>query len=143
MSALPPPPGPGPSADGVEAFVLRALHEAGDGPDMAAASPCAFRPVRPEAAGLLAPPRPADGAPGGAGRWIVVTCQAASEEARRAHLRERCLTAAQRFMLSLSCDGIENQWVAEAPGPDAFRAAGVALDGGYPVGLIWYGTGER
>ena len=123
--------------------MLRALHEAGTAP----ASPCAFRPVRPEAAGLLAPPRPAGGAPGGvpggAGRWIVVTCEGASGKASRAHLHERCLTAAQRFMLSLSCDGIENQWVAEAPGPDAFRAAGVALDGGYPVGLIWYGTGER
>ena len=141
MSVLPPlpPPDYAAPADGVEASVLRALREAEDGLDAAPPSPCAFRPLAPDAVRRIAPPRSA----GRAGRWIVVTCRTARGRARRADLHERCLTAAQRFMLSLSCDGVDNGWVAEAPDAEAFRTAGVALDGGDPVGLIWYGSGER
>ena len=128
------PTDPAPSRDGVEASVRRALDEAGSVSGAFAASPCGFRPLDAGAAARLAPPRPA--APG---RWMLVTCRSAAEEGHRTHLRERCLTAAQRFMLSLSCDGVENGWVAEAPAADAFRAAGVDLGGAVPVGLIWYG----
>ena len=128
------PTDPAPSGDGVEASVRRALDEAGSVSGAFAASPCAFRRLGPRAAARLAPPRPAP-----PGQWVLVTCQAAAEEGHRTHLRERCLTAVQRFMLSLSCDGVENGWVAEPPTADALRAAGVDLGGHAPVGLVWYG----
>ena len=129
------PADPAPSDDdGVEGAVRRALGEAQSVSGAFAASPCAFRPLSAEAAARLAPPRPVR-----AGRWIAVTCRTADEAGHRTHLHERCLTAAQRFMLSLSCDGVENGWVPETPSPEAFRAAGVDLGGTVPVGLIWYG----
>ena len=68
--------------------------------------------------------------------WILVTVQRAAEDGHRAHLRERCLTAAQRFMLHLACDGIDNAWVSETPDAEALQAAGVALGDREPVGLI-------
>lgn len=116
-------------ASEIEASVRRALEEAGSVPGAFAASPCGFRRLGAEVAGLVP----------SAGRWILVTCQAAGDEGHRTHLRERCLTAAQRFMLSLSCDGVDNAWTAEAPSPEALRDAGVALGGAVPVGLIRYG----
>ena len=112
---------------GVEASVQRALEEAGSVSGAFAASPCAFRRLDSSVV------------PAEAGRWILVTCRAAGEEGHQTHLRERCLTAAQRFMLSLSCDGIDNEWTAETPSAEALRGAGVSLSGAVPVGLIRYG----
>ena len=66
---------------------------------------------------------------------MLVTAPESSEPDHRAHLRERTLTAAQRFMLALACDGIDSQWVADVPDARAF--AGSALDGRVPVGLVW------
>ena len=128
-----PHPDPVPPDDGVEGAVRRALDEARTVSGAFAASPCTFRRLSAEAAARLAPPRD------GPARWVAVTCRTAGEEGHRTHLHERCLTAAQRFMLSLSCDGVENGWVAEAPDAGAFRAAGVDLGATVPVGLIWYG----
>ncbi|MDT0631539.1 hypothetical protein RQM47_02350 [Rubrivirga sp. S365] len=131
------PSQPAPSADGVEASVRRALEDAHGVSGAFAVSPCAFRRLDPEAARRLAPPRPA--AAGGAGRWILVTCRSAAEAEHQTHLHERCLTAAQRFMLSLSCDGVDNVWSGLSVDADVVRRAGVELDGSVPVGLIRYG----
>ena len=97
--------------------------------------PFSFRSLGPEVAPLLARARPLGS---GAGRWVLVTVRGSGETGHRTHLRERCLTAAQRFMLSLACDGIESQWVDDAvPPTDDLREAGVDLGLDCPVGLIW------
>jgi len=68
--------------------------------------------------------------------WVVVTVTRTVEDGHRAHLLERCLTAAQRFMLHLACDGVDNAWEDEPPSADALRAAGVDIGDREPVGLI-------
>ena len=98
-----------------------------------AVAPCEFHVLPAPAAARLAP---AD-LQRRAGTWVLVTVRLAREAGHRAHLRERCLTAAQRFMLSLACDGVENAWVDEAPTPGAARDAGVGLGDQDPVGMIW------
>lgn len=118
---------------------VRHAQEAADGVSGAfAALPCGFRPLGPEADALLASVRPLGSADGG---WVLVTVHGSGEAGHRMHLRERCLTAAQRFMLSLACDGVESQWVEdELPHSDAFRAVGLELGLDRPVGLIWCQT---
>ncbi len=85
------------------------------------------------------PPRP----PGaGRGAWVLVTVRDTGEAGQRHHLRERSLTAAQRVMLALACDGVDNAWVDEGvPDAAAFRSAGADLGDGVPVGLVWCATG--
>lgn len=132
-----------PPGGDVEASVRRAMDEAASVSGAFAASPCGFRPLSDAAAAHLAlPRRPARSSStyaDGAGRWVLVTCQAASEVDHQTHLRERCLTAAQRFMLSLSCDDVANVWLDETPDAEALVEAGVRLGGCHPVGLIWCG----
>lgn len=100
-----------------------------------AAQPFGFRPLGPEASAPLASVRPLGS---GAGVWVLVTVRGTGEAGHRTHLHERCLTAAQRFMLSLACDGIESQWIDDGvPSAEALRAAGVDLGLDRPVGLIW------
>ena len=129
------PPGPAPLVDGVEASVRRALADARGVPGASAASPCSFWRLRPEAADRLAPP----GLAGLGGGWVLVTCRSADGAERQAHLRERCLTAVQRFMLSLSCDGVENAWHGVPPDARALRQAGVDVGRSAAVGLVRYG----
>ena len=95
------------------------------------APPFEFHPLDADAGRRLALPEHAEGQ-----TWVLVTVRPSAEGDHRAHLRERCLTAAQRFMLRLACDGIDNVWVGGAPGPAALRAAGVDVGGREPVGLI-------
>ena len=72
------------------------------------------------------------------GHWVLVTCCASSEPAHAAHLRERSITAAQRFTLSLWCDSLDAVWIGdETPDAHAFRTAGLDLGPAEPVGLIW------
>ena len=72
----------------------------------------------------------------GAGRDVLAVCQRAAEGGHQSHLRERSRTAAQRFILSLACDGIEAVWTGDIPDDDALDRAGLALQGHVPVGLI-------
>lgn len=112
----------------------RALDEAGTVSGAFASAPCRFQALGPEAVHRLLPLRP----PGvAASACVLVTVQAAGEAAHRAHLRERCLTAAQRFMLALSCEGVRNTWTDELPDAEAFDGLGVDLGGQAPFGLIW------
>ena len=136
LSAPSPFDRPPPPDDAVGTAVGRALSAAGTVSGGYAGPPCAFRPLGPEADAVLGPLRP-DG-PGG---WVLVTVHATAEEHHRVHLWERSLTAAQRFMLALACDGVESRWVAPAPDAEELRAGGVALDGHVPVGLVWCGAG--
>ena len=124
-----PPPGPAPpTPDEPDAAVRRAYRAAGG----AATSPCGFHRLGPHVEAVLGPLRAEAARARG---WVLVSCPG------RTHHREQCLTAAQRFMLSLSWDGLPNAWVdADLPDGDAFRAAGVDLGADVPVGLIWWGT---
>lgn len=90
--------------------------------------PFAFHRLSPEAAAAVAPRA------GGGRAWVLVTVRPSDDAGHRAHTRERCLTAAQRFMLQLACDDVDSVWVAPEPG--AVRAAGLDIGDGEPVGLI-------
>jgi hypothetical protein len=69
---------------------------------------------------------------------VLVTCRRSEEPGHAAHLRERSLTAAQRFALSLWLDGIDAVWTADGlPDGDAFRTAGLPIGASDPVGLVW------
>ena len=101
----------------------RASEMAGAVPGAYATAPCRFVELPPDAVG-------------GPGRYVLALCQRAPEEGHQTHLRERSLTAAQRFILSLACDGIEAVWSADLPDEGRLRAAGVPLGGGVAVGVI-------
>ncbi len=119
--------------------VARAIEEVGAVSGAYAASPCAFTPLVAEAALLVDGLRPHGAA---RGAWVLVTVRASGELGQRVHLHERCLTAAQRVMLALSCDGIDNAWVGDGlPDAAAFLAAGADVRGRVPVGLVWCATG--
>ena len=118
--------------------VGRALAAAGTVSGGYAGPPCAFRPLGPEADAVLGPLRP-DGA--GLGGWVLVTIRGTAEEHHRVHLWERSLTAAQRFMLALACDGVDSRWVPAVPDAEALQAGGVSLGGQVPVGLVWCSAG--
>lgn len=93
-------------------------------------TPVGFWPLDGRAPGV-APPR--DG-----GMWVLVTCRHAAEPAHAAHLRERSLTAAQRFALSLWVDGLDAVWTTDGlPDGDDVRVAGIAIGAADPVGLLW------
>lgn len=89
-----------------------------------ARAPCGFLPLEPP------PPALAAGPPG---TWVLVVCRRADEADHRAHLRERCLTAAQRFTLHLWSEGFEAVWTETDPAELAALAPPVSV----PVGLIW------
>lgn len=119
--------------------MARAIDDAGTVSGAYATSPCAFVPLGDEARLLVDALRPAGA---GRGSWVLVTVRDSGEPGQRHHLRERSLTAAQRVMLTLACDGVDNAWVEEGvPGAAAFRAAGADLEDGVPVGLVWCATG--
>jgi hypothetical protein len=100
-------------------------------------SPFGFWPLTGEAADLA-------GSLGAGGQWILVTCRRSGEPGHAAHLRERSLTAAQRFALSLWRDGLDAVWVEDGlPAGDAFRAAGLPLGPAEPVGLVWVSEPPR
>ena len=131
--ASPPPPSRG------EDPVARAIDAVGTVSGAYATSPCAFVPLDGDARLLVDALRPASA---GRGAWVLVTVRGTGEAGQRHHLRERSLTAAQRVMLALACDGVDNAWVEEGvPDAAAFLAAGTDLGDGVPVGLVWCATG--
>lgn len=112
----------------------RAAREADGVPGDYVGAPCGFRALDASEVSVEAP---------GPGEWVLVTCSGVEEEARQDHLRERCLTAAQRFILSLWSDGLAARWVDEGvPDADALRAGGLDLGREVPVGLVWIGAGR-
>ncbi len=130
MQSLSAPPPRPPGADAVH----RALETAGTSSEDPAGALCAFVVIAPGAERVMAPLRP----PGATvGTWVLVTVPETLEDQRRAHLQESALTAAQRFMLALACDGIDGKWVREAPEDAALAAAGVALGAHQVVGAVW------
>lgn len=127
-----------PRSSGNEGAVDRAIETAGTVSGAYAASPCAFLPLGPEAGALVGALRPSNTR---RGTWVLVTVRASGEADQQAHLHERCLTAAQRVMLALSCDDVDNAWVGEGlPDAATFRAAGVDLGDSVPLGLVWCAT---
>lgn len=127
-----PPSLPPTESPDLEGAIQRALEEAGTVSGAFASSPCRFRPLGPEVCGRLRALRPL-----GAEMCVLVTVRGSAEAGHRAHLRERCLTAAQRLVLALSCEGVRNTWTDEVPDEAAFDGLGVDLNGQVPVGLIW------
>ena len=128
-----------PEAVDLEEAIQRALDEAGTVSGAYATSPCRVLPLPPEAGGHLRTFRPS-GFTGDT--CVLVTVRGSSEAGHRAHLHERCLTAAQRFMLALSCEAVRNAWTTEVPDAVTLGRLGVDVDGHVPVGLIWC-TAER
>ena len=99
--------------------------------------------TRPSASGLsLAARRTSAGWPAvDAGDVGARDLPAADEPGHAAHLRERSLTAAQRFALSLWLDGLDAVWTVDGlPEGDDVRAAGIAIGAADPVGLLWIPT---
>lgn len=89
----------------------------------------------PAAARLGLRPPPSERVQG----WALVVAADAPDADRRAYVQERGLTAAQRFMLSLSCDGVRNGWVDSGlPDAEALSVAGVDTGAAVPVGLVWW-----
>lgn len=121
----------------LDGAIQRALHEAGTVSGAFASSPCRFRALGPAASAGLRALRPS----GTAHTCVLVTVRGSGEVGHRAHLRERCLTAAQRFMLALSCEGVRNVWTEEVPDAEALEGLGVDLDGQVPIGLVWCAPG--
>lgn len=118
--------------------VARAIDAVGAVSGAYATSPFGFVPLDDDVRALVDGLRPGEG---DRGVWVLVTVRDSGEAGQRVHLRERCLTAAQRVMLALACDGIDNRWVEEGlPSAAAFQSAGVDLRGGSPVGLVWCAT---
>lgn len=123
-----------PEAVDIGTSIQRALDEAGTVSGAFASSPCRISALSPEAGSQLRAFRPA----GFSGdTCVIVTVRGSSEADHRAHLQERCLTAAQRFMLALSCEGVRNAWTDGVPDADVAGRLGVDVDGHVPVGLIW------
>lgn len=122
-----------------EDVVASAIEAAGTVSGAYATSPCTFVTLPATVAPLLDARRP-DGTQGGT--WLLVTVRATGEPGQRVHLHERCLTAVQRVMLALACDGVDSVWVGEGlPDAEALLAAGAPVDGRSPVGLVWCATG--
>ena len=125
------PPGAPPADRANDAALRRAAGAAVGVSGAYADSPVGFWPLTGTAAALVAPLR-------SGGQWVLVTCRQSDEPAHAAHLRERSLTAAQRFSLSLWRDGIDAVWVHEAlPDGNAFRRAGLPIGLSEPVGVVW------
>ena len=127
---------PLPSAEGpdLDGAIRRALAEAGTVSGAFASAPYRFRTLSPDSCARLRGRRP----PGATGEaCVLVTVRESGEAVQRAHLRERGLTAAQRFMLALSCEGVANTWTDDVPDAGALEALGVDLDGQAPFGLVW------
>lgn len=112
------------SADSLALAIARAAHAASEVSGAFASAPCGFQQ-------LDAPP-PGIGSAGD-GVWVLVVCRRASESAHQAHLRERCLTAAQRFTLHLWAEGVDAVWTEVDPS----RLAPLAPAASVPVGLVW------
>lgn len=123
--------------DSADAALHRAAGDAQGVSGAYADSPVGFWPLRGDAHALIVLQR-------GGGTYVLVTCRGAAEPAHAAHLHERSLTAAQRFVLSLWRDGLDAVWLADGlPDGDAFRAAGLPIGPAEPVGLVWVPHGER
>ena len=88
--------------------------------------------IRPPCAFRVLPARDAE-----APVWVLVTHARSPEPDHEAHLRERSRTAAQRFMLSVQCEGLDAVWVEdEAAVRAAFDGAGLRGDQDAAVGLV-------
>ena len=77
--------------------------------------------------------------------WVIVTCPRTDDPAQQAHYRERCLTAVQRFSLSLWSEAIRTSWIADLEGEETRFADLADFDPAREelVGLLLYGHAER
>lgn len=77
--------------------------------------------------------------------WIVVTCERAADPARDEHVRERSLTAVQRFSLSLWSQGLRTSWIVDLLPDSAELYDVLQVDAGAEcvLGVIWYGHAEQ
>lgn len=114
------------------------MDEAGSVSGAFASSPCAFVHLEGAARTLADEHRPEGTADG---EWVMVTVRRSPEVGHQAHLRERCRTAAQRFVLTLACEDVESVWVEVALDAEALGSAGVDMGTCEPVGLVWCHAG--
>lgn len=76
--------------------------------------------------------------------WIVVTCSVLGE-AEMERAREDCLTAVQRYALSLWSDNVPTNWVMDviAEAKEMYDLLGVDPQQEKVLGILWYGHAER
>lgn len=123
-----------PATASVLEVVHRAVQEVGDVSGAFVTSPCSFVPLVGKASSLVDSKRPAGA---GRGEWVLVTVRCSAEVGHQVHLHERCRTAAQRFVLTLACEGVESVWMEGVPDAASFRSAGLEVGACEPVGLVW------
>lgn len=77
--------------------------------------------------------------------WIVVTCHRVEDEEAMERAREDCLTAVQRYSLSLWSDNIPTNWVTDVitESPELYRLLGIDPEAEVALGILWYGHAER
>ncbi|OZC01872.1 hypothetical protein [Rubricoccus marinus] len=96
------PHAPAAPAAFLDAALQQAARDADAVPGAYARAPWGFRPATPAAKRIL------DDFEGRSRSWIVVTCRRSDAQE---HTRERCLTAIQRYLLSLAVEGVDATWI--------------------------------
>lgn len=114
----------------LDAALEQAARDASDVPGAYSQAPWGFRPATPEAVALL------DQHLGPGRSWIVVTC---TRSDAGEHTRERCLTAIQRYLLSLAAEGIDATWVASGLPRGLFEVSDVHI-GETVLGVVYMDT---
>ena len=76
--------------------------------------------------------------------WIVVTCRVVEARVME-RAREDCLTAVQRYSLSLWSDNIPTNWVMDviAEAEEMYDLLGIDAEHETVLGILWYGHAER
>ena len=110
----------------LDAALRQAARDADDVPGAYSRAPWGFDPATPEASALL------DALVGRERSWIVVTCRRGDAGA---HTRERCLTAVQRYLLSLAAEGVEATWIGEGL-PQGLATASAVTAGEDLLGVL-------
>lgn len=77
--------------------------------------------------------------------WVVVTCHQFADEARMERAREDCLTAVQRYSLSLWSDNIPTNWVTDVitEAKELYDLIGIDPEAEVVLGILWYGHEDR
>ena len=76
--------------------------------------------------------------------WIAVTCRVV-ETSHMERAREDCLTAVQRYSLSLWSDNIPTNWVTDTitESKELYDLIGADPQHETVLGILWYGHAER
>lgn len=113
----------------LDAALQQAARDAEDVPGAYSVAPWEFDPATSPVDALL------DAFAGRDQTWMVVTCERGDADA---HTRERALTAAQRYLLSLAAEGIDATWVSADALPEEVILAMEVSAGRDLLGVIHF-----